>query len=106
MRLFVDLEQDADVVAAMAYDGSRKFLVASYQGNGFIVPESDVLGTIKLAAGALLSPGKGIPPGELWVGRPAKFHRAVGAAQLEKIRFQTERYCRLAERHRAELSKS
>ncbi len=47
LRLFIDLEQDADVVAAMAYDGSRKFLVASYQGNGFIVPESEVLGTTR-----------------------------------------------------------
>ncbi len=47
LRLFIDLEQDADVIAAMAYDGSRKFLVASYQGNGFIVPESEVLGTTR-----------------------------------------------------------
>ena len=47
VRLFIDLEQDADVVAAMAYDGSRKFLVASYQGNGFIVPEAEVLGTTR-----------------------------------------------------------
>ncbi|HWE79526.1 MAG TPA: DNA topoisomerase IV subunit A, partial [Pseudolabrys sp.] len=43
LRLFIDLEQDAEVVTAMAYDGSRKFLVASYQGNGFIVPEGEVL---------------------------------------------------------------
>jgi topoisomerase-4 subunit A len=47
VRLFIDLEQDADVVAAMAYQGDRKFLVASYQGNGFIVPESEVLGTTR-----------------------------------------------------------
>ena len=47
LRLFIDLEQDADVVTAMPYDGSRKFLVASYQGNGFIVPEAEVLGTTR-----------------------------------------------------------
>ena len=46
MRLFIDLE-DADVVAAMAYQGDRKFLVVSYDGNGFIVPESEVLGTTR-----------------------------------------------------------
>ena len=46
VRLFIDLD-DADVVAAMAYQGDRKFLVASYQGNGFIVPESEVLGTTR-----------------------------------------------------------
>jgi topoisomerase-4 subunit A len=46
VRLFIDLE-DADVVAALAYEGSRKFLVASYGGNGFVVPEDDVLGTTR-----------------------------------------------------------
>ncbi len=56
-----------------------------------------------LAAGALLSPGKAIPAGEIWVGRPAKFFRKQDAAQIEKVRFQSERYCRLAERHLAQL---
>jgi topoisomerase-4 subunit A len=46
VRLFIDLE-DADVVAALAYQGGRKFLVASYGGNGFLVPEDDVLGTTR-----------------------------------------------------------
>ena len=46
VRLFIDLE-DADVVAALAYQGKRKFLVASYGGNGFVVPEDDVLGTTR-----------------------------------------------------------
>lgn len=57
-----------------------------------------------LAAGALLSPGKTIPPGEIWVGRPAKLLRKQDEAQINKIRFQTERYCKLAQRHLAELS--
>jgi topoisomerase-4 subunit A len=47
LRLFIDLEQDADVVAAFAYQGGRKFLVGSYQGNGFVVPEDEVLGTTR-----------------------------------------------------------
>src|SRR5215813_13960016 len=46
VRLFIDLE-DADVVAALAYQGGRKFLVASYGGNGFVAPEDDVLGTTR-----------------------------------------------------------
>ena len=46
VRLFIDLE-DADVVAALAYAGERKFLVASYNGNGFVVPEDEVLGTTR-----------------------------------------------------------
>ena len=57
-----------------------------------------------LGAGALLSPGKTIPPGEIWVGRPAKYLRTQDAAQLTKIRFQTERYCQLARKHMAALS--
>ena len=47
MRLYFDIEQDADVVAALAYEGKRKFLVASYGGNGFVVPEDEVLGTTR-----------------------------------------------------------
>src|SRR6478609_3110981 len=46
VRLFIDLE-DAEVVAALAFAGGRKFLVASYGGNGFVVPEDDVLGTTR-----------------------------------------------------------
>jgi topoisomerase-4 subunit A len=47
LRLFIDLEQDADAVAALAYEGGRKFLVASYAGNGFVVREDEVLGTTR-----------------------------------------------------------
>jgi topoisomerase-4 subunit A len=47
LRLSIDLEQDADVVAALAYQGGRKFLLASYGGNGFVVPEDEVLGTTR-----------------------------------------------------------
>jgi topoisomerase-4 subunit A len=47
VRLYFDIEQDADVVAALAYQGGRKFLVASHSGNGFMVPEDEVLGTTR-----------------------------------------------------------
>ncbi len=43
VRLFFDIDQDAEIVAAFAYQGGRKLLVASYQGNGFIVPEDECL---------------------------------------------------------------
>ena len=46
VRLFIDLE-DADVVAALPYQGGRKFLVASYAGNGFVVAEEECLGTTR-----------------------------------------------------------
>jgi topoisomerase-4 subunit A len=41
IRIYVDIEQDAVVVAAMAFTGGRKFLVASHAGNGFIVAENE-----------------------------------------------------------------
>ncbi len=44
VRLFIDLEQDADIVAAFKHGGGRKFLIASAKGNGFVVPEDECLG--------------------------------------------------------------
>jgi topoisomerase IV subunit A len=43
VRLFIDLEQESDLVAAFAAAGGRKFLVASRQGRGFMVPEDDCI---------------------------------------------------------------
>jgi topoisomerase IV subunit A len=43
IRLFIDLEQEADVVAAFRHQGGRKFLLASTQGRGFVVPEDECL---------------------------------------------------------------
>ncbi len=41
IRLFIDLEQQADVVDVFRYQGGRKLLLASKQGRGFIVPEDE-----------------------------------------------------------------
>jgi topoisomerase-4 subunit A len=41
IRLFIDLEQEADLVRVFPYQGARKFLVASAQGRGFVVPEDE-----------------------------------------------------------------
>ena len=43
IRLFIDIEQEADLVAVFRYQGGRKFLVASAQGRGFVVPEDECL---------------------------------------------------------------
>jgi topoisomerase-4 subunit A len=43
IRLFIDLEQDGDVVAVLRHEGGRKFLVASAQGRGFVVAEDECL---------------------------------------------------------------
>jgi topoisomerase IV subunit A len=43
VRLFADLEQEADIVTVFPFQGGRKFLVASHQGNGFVVAEDECL---------------------------------------------------------------
>jgi topoisomerase-4 subunit A len=43
IRLFIDLEQEADVVAVFPFRGERKVLVASRAGRGFVVSEDDCL---------------------------------------------------------------
>jgi len=43
IRLFIDLEQEADVVSVFRYQGGRKLIVASRQGRGFIAPEDECL---------------------------------------------------------------
>ena len=47
IRLFADLEQDADIVSVFRHQGGRKFLVGSQQGRGFVVPEDECLGNTR-----------------------------------------------------------
>jgi len=41
IRLFIDLEQEADIVSVFRYQGGRKLLVASRQGRGFVAAEDE-----------------------------------------------------------------
>ena len=47
VRMFFDMEQEADIVAVFPFQGERKFLVASRSGHGFVVGENDCLGTTR-----------------------------------------------------------
>lgn len=47
IRLFIDMEQEAAPVALFVNKGGRKFLVASHEGQGFVVNEDDCVGTTK-----------------------------------------------------------
>jgi topoisomerase-4 subunit A len=47
VRLFIDLEQEADVVTMFPFVGGRRFVVASHQGKGFVVAEDECLGTTR-----------------------------------------------------------
>jgi topoisomerase-4 subunit A len=41
IRMFIDMEQDAAIVSLFANKGERKFLIASSEGQGFVVKEED-----------------------------------------------------------------
>ena len=43
IRIIVDMENDQDIVTAFVHDPKRKLLLVSHEGNGFIVPEEEVV---------------------------------------------------------------
>ncbi|PSJ59664.1 DNA topoisomerase IV subunit A [Pseudaminobacter soli (ex Li et al. 2025)] len=43
IRIIVDMENDQDIVTAFVHDPARKLLLVSTEGNGFVVPEPDVV---------------------------------------------------------------
>jgi len=47
IRMFIDLDQDAAVVSVFVNKGERKFLIASSEGQGFIVKEEDCVGNTR-----------------------------------------------------------
>jgi topoisomerase-4 subunit A len=47
IRLFIDLEQEADLVSVFRHQGARKLLVASAQGRGFVVSEDACIATTR-----------------------------------------------------------
>lgn len=47
IRLFIDMEQESDIVSMFVNTGGRKFLVASRDGRGFVVNEDDLVGNTR-----------------------------------------------------------
>ena len=47
LRLMVDMEENADFLEFFAHDPARRLLVASAEGNGFIVPETEVVASTR-----------------------------------------------------------
>jgi topoisomerase-4 subunit A len=47
IRLFIDIEQEADVVTVFRYQGGRKLIVGSKEGRGFVVAEDECLGNTR-----------------------------------------------------------
>ena len=75
------------------------------ESNGFVgmgsvvLDEAVIEGGAMLAAGSLLTPGKRIPKGELWAGRPAKFMRALTEADYEMMRDNAQEYVDLSRQY-------
>lgn len=61
-----------------------------------LMDESIVEAGGMLAAGALLTPGKRVGPGELWAGQPAKYIRPLGEGELQMMAKLSPRYVGLA----------
>ncbi|MBN9599755.1 MAG: DNA topoisomerase IV subunit A [Afipia sp.] len=47
IRSFIDMEGDANIVAMFVNTGGRKFLIASHDGQGFVVNEDDCVGNTR-----------------------------------------------------------
>ena len=58
-----------------------------------------------LAAGAMLTPGRRIPAGQLWAGRPAKYVRDLSLEEQAMNLAGVLHYVELARRHREAADK-
>jgi carbonic anhydrase/acetyltransferase-like protein (isoleucine patch superfamily) len=77
----------------------------SFVGLGAIVMDGCEIESFgMLAAGALLTPGRRIPAGQLWAGRPAKYVRDLSEAERAANLAGVHHYVALAGAHRAALS--
>jgi carbonic anhydrase/acetyltransferase-like protein (isoleucine patch superfamily) len=79
----------------------------AFVGLGAIVMDGcEIEGDAMLAAGAMLTPGRKIPSGQLWAGRPAKYVRELNAADFETMRMGVAHYVALAKLHAVAIKAS
>ena len=77
----------------------------AFVGLGSIVMDGcEIESDAMLAAGAMLTPGKRIPTGQLWAGRPAKYVRDLSSEELAGQRAGVAHYVALAKAHKQALS--
>lgn len=57
-----------------------------------------------LAAGALLTPNKRVPSGQLWAGRPAVYMRDLKQEELDYIKWSAKHYAELGREHKKNVS--
>ena len=74
----------------------------SFVGMGATVMDGCVIERAgMLGAGSLLSPGKTVKSGQLWVGRPARYVRELTAEEVVANRQAVVHYMKLAQEYRA-----
>jgi carbonic anhydrase/acetyltransferase-like protein (isoleucine patch superfamily) len=74
----------------------------AFVGLGSIVMDGcEIESDAMLAAGAMLTPGKRLPSGQLWQGRPAKFARELSEADIAGMQAGVAGYVINARMHRA-----
>ncbi len=72
-------------------------------GMGSILLSRSIISkNVIIGAGSLVTEGKVIPEGELWMGRPAKFVRKLTQDEIEKIKNSAENYYENAIEHKGE----
>ena len=72
----------------------------AFVGLGAIVMDGcEIEGDAMLAAGAMLTPGRRIPSGQLWAGRPAKYVRDLDEGDVAGMRAGVAHYVALAKLH-------
>jgi carbonic anhydrase/acetyltransferase-like protein (isoleucine patch superfamily) len=72
----------------------------AFVGLGAIVMDGcEIESDAMLAAGAMLTPGRRIPAGQLWAGRPAKYVRDLRPEELAGQREGVAHYVALAKAH-------
>lgn len=47
VRVMVDMENDTDIICAFKHDAGRKLLLVSTKGDGFVVPEAEIVATTR-----------------------------------------------------------
>ncbi len=75
-----------------------------FVGMGACVMDNAVIeSNAMLAAGALLTPNKCIPAGQLWAGSPAKYMRDLTKKELAYIKWSAPHYVGLGQEHKKNI---
>lgn len=105
MKGFPTIIEDEALIGHMAMLHGCTVRRNGLVGLGSIVMDGCVIeNDAMLAAGAMLTPGKTIPAGQMWGGRPARFMRELDSAWAMGNRMAIAHYAHNAQLHKAAVS--